>query len=112
MSSKYLIPILILVSTLATAHSGRTDSSGGHNNRSTGAYHFHNSGHSKPSYSLPSYSSSTKSSQQQIDESIAAYPGSCACPYSRASNGSKCGKRSAWSKPGGYEPLCYESDVK
>ena len=47
-----------------------------------------------------------------IAESIANYPGSCPCPYSRASNGSKCGKRSAWSKPGGYEPLCYESDIK
>jgi len=47
-----------------------------------------------------------------IDESIAAYPSSCACPYSRASNGSRCGKRSAWSKPGGAEPLCYKSDIK
>jgi hypothetical protein len=103
---------IFLISTLATAHSGRTDSSGGHNNRSTGEYHYHNSGYSTPSYSLPSYSTSSKSKQQQIDESIAAYPGVCACPYSRASNGSKCGKRSAWSKPGGYEPLCYESDVK
>ena len=109
---KLALLLIFLASTLATAHSGRTDSSGGHNNRSTGTYHFHNSGHSKPSYSLPSYSSSTKSSQQQIDESIAAYPGSCACPYSRAINGSKCGKRSAWSKPGGAEPLCYESDIK
>ena len=28
------------------------------------------------------------------------------------SNGNKCGKRSAYSKPGGYEPLCYVSDIK
>ena len=108
---KLLLTTIFLISTLATAHSGRTDSSGGHTNRSTGEYHSHNSGYSKPSYSLPSYSTSSKSKQQQIDESIAAYPGVCACPYSRASNGSKCGKRSAWSKPGGYEPLCYESDI-
>ena len=27
------------------------------------------------------------------------------------SNGKKCGKRSAYSKPGGYEPLCYVSDI-
>ena len=27
------------------------------------------------------------------------------------SNGNKCGKRSAYSKPGGYEPLCYVSDI-
>ena len=107
-----LLTLIALFTTLATAHSGRTDSSGGHNNRSTGGYHYHNSGYSTPSYSLPSYSTSSKSKQQQIDESIASYPGVCACPYSRASNGSKCGKRSAWSKPGGYEPLCYESDVK
>jgi len=109
---KLLIATIFLISTLATAHSGRTDSSGGHYNRSTGGYHYHNSGYTAPSYSLPSYSTSTKSKQQQIDESIAAYPGNCPCPYSRASNGSKCGKRSAWSKPGGYEPLCYESDIK
>lgn len=46
-----------------------------------------------------------------IRESINAYPGNCPCPYSRASYGSRCGKRSAYSKPGGAEPLCYESDV-
>jgi len=110
---KLLLTTILLISTLATAHSGRTDSSGGHYNRSTGEYHSHNSGYSTPSYSLPSYSStSSKTKQQQIDESIAAYPGSCPCPYSIASNGSRCGKRSAWSKPGGYEPLCYESDIK
>ena len=27
------------------------------------------------------------------------------------SNGKRCGKRSAYSKPGGYEPLCYVSDI-
>ena len=27
------------------------------------------------------------------------------------SNGKKCGKRSAYSKPGGYQPLCYKSDI-
>jgi len=109
---KLLLTTIFLISTLATAHSGRTDSSGGHTNRTTGEYHSHNSGYSKTSYSLPSYSTNSKSKQQQIDESIASYPGSCACPYSRTSNGSKCGKRSAWSKPGGYEPLCYESDIE
>jgi hypothetical protein len=46
-----------------------------------------------------------------IDESIAAYEGNCPCPYSRARNGSRCGKRSAYSKPGGAEPLCYAKDV-
>ena len=35
------------------------------------------------------------------------YLGSCPCPYSIASDGSICGDRSAWSKPGGYKPSCY-----
>ena len=46
-----------------------------------------------------------------IEQSIQSYSGSCPCPYNRARNGSRCGKRSAYSKPGGAEPLCYESDV-
>ena len=48
---------------------------------------------------------------QIIAESIASYPGNCPCPYNLAKNGSHCGKRSAYSRPGGYSPLCYESDV-
>lgn len=46
-----------------------------------------------------------------IAESIASYSGSCACPYNTASNGSRCGKRSAYSRPGGASPLCYRRDV-
>lgn len=46
-----------------------------------------------------------------IQQSIASYSGRCPCPYNRTSNGSKCGKRSAYSKPGGASPLCYPSDV-
>lgn len=46
-----------------------------------------------------------------IRQSIEQYPGNCPCPYNAARNGSRCGKRSAWSKPGGYSPLCYPSDV-
>ena len=53
-----------------------------------------------------------KSPEEMIKESIANYPGKCPCPYSIMSNGQKCGKRSAYSKPGGYEPLCYISDIK
>ena len=52
-----------------------------------------------------------KSPEEMIKESIAAYPGKCPCPYSIMSNGQKCGKRSAYSKPRGYEPLCYVSDI-
>jgi hypothetical protein len=46
-----------------------------------------------------------------IDESIAAYSGNCPCPYSTARNGSRCGKRSAYSREGGEAPLCYVKDV-
>ena len=46
-----------------------------------------------------------------IDDSIAAYSGSCPCPYSTARNGSRCGRRSAYSRAGGAELLCYPKDV-
>ena len=49
--------------------------------------------------------------QQIIDESIAAYPGTCACPFNTARNGSSCGRRSAWSKAGGYSPICYKKEI-
>ena len=49
--------------------------------------------------------------QAIIRESIASYPGPCACPYNLARNGSRCGGRSAYSKLGGYDPLCYPSDI-
>jgi len=49
--------------------------------------------------------------QNIISESIANYSGNCPCPYNRASNGSSCGRRSAYSKPGGYAPVCYAQDV-
>jgi len=35
----------------------------------------------------------------------------CACPNDRACNGSACGARRAYSRPGGAAPLCYSSDV-
>jgi hypothetical protein len=35
----------------------------------------------------------------------------CACPEDLARNGSRCGKRSAYSRPGGAEPYCYVMDV-
>lgn len=49
--------------------------------------------------------------QHIIKQSIAEYPGSCACPYNSARNGSSCGGRSAWSRGGGYAPMCYAKDV-
>lgn len=49
--------------------------------------------------------------QKIIAESIAAYPGRCPCPYNAARNGSACGGRSAWSRQGGYAPLCFEREI-
>lgn len=49
--------------------------------------------------------------QQIIRQSIAEYPGPCACPYHIMRNGAQCGKRSAYVKPGGYSPKCYPHDV-
>lgn len=46
-----------------------------------------------------------------IQKSIASYPGNCPRPYNLAANGSKCGKRSAWSRAGGYSPICYLEEV-
>ena len=46
-----------------------------------------------------------------IDESIAAYSGNCPCPYNTARNGSRCGRRSAYTREGGEAPLCYPKDV-
>jgi hypothetical protein len=49
--------------------------------------------------------------QALIEMSISITPGNCPCPYHRDSAGRQCGKRSAYSKPGGHEPLCYPADV-
>lgn len=46
-----------------------------------------------------------------IRQSINAYSGSCPCPYNTTRAGHKCGRRSAYSKPGGASPLCYRGDV-
>lgn len=49
--------------------------------------------------------------QRIIQESIASYHGPCPCPYNVARNGSRCGGRSAYSKPGGASPLCFPEDI-
>lgn len=46
-----------------------------------------------------------------IAQSISSYPGSCPCPYFADRAGRSCGGRSAYSRAGGYSPLCYEQDV-
>jgi len=49
--------------------------------------------------------------QRLIQDSIASYRGNCPCPYNKARDGSECGRRSAYSRPGGAAPLCYHTDV-
>ncbi len=46
-----------------------------------------------------------------IRQSRASYSGRCPCPYDRKSNGHRCGRTSAYSRPGGASPLCFEHDV-
>lgn len=46
-----------------------------------------------------------------IAQSIAAYGDSCPCEYSTDVAGNACGGRSAWSRSGEAEPLCYHSDI-
>lgn len=59
----------------------------------------------------PAALSSAQVKQRIIADSIAGYPGRCPCPYNAAKNGSACGGRSAWSRQGGYAPICYEREI-
>jgi hypothetical protein len=49
--------------------------------------------------------------QEIIADSIAHYRGNCPCPYNTDRAGRRCGARSAYSRPGGASPICYEKDV-
>lgn len=40
----------------------------------------------------------------------ASVSGSCDCPYDTDKRGRSCGKRSAYSRPGGRSPVCYVRD--
>jgi hypothetical protein len=49
-----------------------------------------------------------------VQESRQAYYATghpCACPDDLARNGSRCGGRSAYSRPGGASPKCYVTDI-
>ncbi|MEL7092323.1 MAG: SH3 domain-containing protein [Pseudomonadota bacterium] len=59
----------------------------------------------------PSTADISRARDMIIRQSIAAYPGNCPCDYNRDRAGRRCGKRSAWSRPGGASPICYPSDV-
>ena len=55
-----VVLITIAIPFTVFAHSGRTDSKGGHYNRKTGEYHYHNSGYSSSSSSSYSYTTRTR----------------------------------------------------
>lgn len=62
--------------------------------------------------SVTAYAQSNDDIKQKIiNLSIRNYSGNCPCPYNMDSAGRKCGKRSAYSRPGGASPICYDSDV-
>jgi hypothetical protein len=46
-----------------------------------------------------------------IQQSINSYLGNCPCPYNTDRAGKHCGGRSAYSRAGGYSPVCFESDI-
>jgi hypothetical protein len=54
---------LVVIPSLCFAHGGRTDSNGGHTNRSTGQYHFHSG--PKSSSKIPSQTSSYKRKEKK-----------------------------------------------
>lgn len=64
---------------------------------------------------LPAFARSNLTDDQvrerMIQDSISSYSGNCPCPYNAARNGTSCGKRSAYSRPGGAAPLCYKNDI-
>jgi hypothetical protein len=60
-----------------------------------------------PSFAL----SDAEVRERIVQESVAAYPGNCPCPHSVDRAGRACGARSAWSKGGGYSPICYPREV-
>jgi len=49
--------------------------------------------------------------ERVVQESIAAYSGNCPCPFNVDRAGRQCGGRSAWSRAGGYSPICYTREV-
>lgn len=65
----------------------------------------------KRQVAAPSTAEITRARSDIIRQSIASYPGSCPCPYNIDRGGRRCGGRSAWSRPGGYAPICYDSDI-
>ena len=74
---------------LAYTHSGRTDANGGHYNRKTGQYHYHNSGRSRSRFST---NRTTPRINRTTSTSLMSYPteffiGDTAYPVTRIIDG-------------------------
>ena len=65
-----ILGILMSLTLLAIAHSGRTDSRGGHYNRKTGGYHSHGGGRSTRSYTPSSTPTAIKPAPTAIKPAI------------------------------------------
>ena len=74
-----LFLLLLLIGTTLTvnAHSGRTDSKGGHYNRSTGEYHYHHgeSAHQHPNGVCPYQKTTVLSEENSSASFLAEHPG-------------------------------------
>ena len=82
-----LVLLLVLTAPLALAHSGRTDSDGGHYDRSTGEYHYHHG------------------------ESAHQHPGGV-CPYAAKATTKPTAKPATTTKPKTYSSInAYRSDA-
>lgn len=73
-----LLVLLFIILPTAYPHSGRTDAQGGHTNKSTGEYHFHNRPESKPSSALDdavieTYSSVVSKRTERRPQQISVY---------------------------------------
>ena len=64
-----MVAVLLAFCLTSYAHSGKTDSNGGHYNRSTGEYHYHHgySAHQHPDGICP-YSNKEKTNQVKFDD--------------------------------------------
>lgn len=69
---KFFILLLVIlnISLVSFAHSGRTDANGGHYDRSTGEYHYHNSGYSDVEDSILWSPSDALEENQELREEI------------------------------------------
>ena len=110
--------VALVLPLTAHGHGGGLDSNGGHHNRKTGQYHYHRSPTPRPVVTLPAPVEDSSAARTDdeikrvlINQSLGSYSGNCPCHYNTDRAGRSCGKRSAYSRPGGASPLCYSFDV-